>query len=95
MFYSTRWAVGHDISSSTKIGNLTSLNLDLDIIRSLKGCGHLTYDGTRIKWSQDLQSLKNFVEDIVGLQGNWSSPGSKAKKFQPRFHLDLVLGTSS
>jgi hypothetical protein len=34
-------AVGHDFSSSIKIGNLTSLNLDLDIIRSLKGCGYL------------------------------------------------------
>ena len=74
-------AVGHDFSSSTKIGNLTSLNLDVDIIRSLKGCGHLTYDGTRIKWSQDLQLLKNFVENIVGLRGNWSSPGGKAKRF--------------
>jgi hypothetical protein len=62
-------AVGHDFSSTTKIGNLTSLNLDLDIIRSLKGCGHLTYDGTRIKWSQDLQLLKNFVENIVGAIG--------------------------
>ena len=34
-----KMAVGHDFSSSIKIGNLTSLNLDLDIIRSLKGCG--------------------------------------------------------
>ena len=42
---SGKMAVGHDFSSSTKIGNLTSLNLDLYIIRSLKGCGHLTYDG--------------------------------------------------
>jgi hypothetical protein len=52
-----KMAVGHDFSSSTKIGNLTSLNLDLDIIRSLKGCGHLTYDGTRIKWSHAGSSI--------------------------------------
>jgi hypothetical protein len=82
-------AVDHDFSSSTKIGNLTSLNLDLDIIRSLKGCGHLTYDGTRIKWSQDLQLLKNFVENIVGLRGNWSSPGGKAKRFTS-VNFDLI-----
>ena len=83
-------AVGHDFSSSIKIGNLTSLNLDLDIIRSLKGCGYLTYDETRIKWSQDLQLLKNFVENIVGLRGNWSSPGGKAKQFRSS-NLDFTL----
>ena len=83
-------AVGHDFSSSIKIGNLTSLNLDLDIIRSLKGCGYLTYDGTRIKWSQDLQLLKNFVENIAGLRGNWSSPGGKAKQFRSS-NLDFTL----
>ena len=83
-------AVGHDFSSSIKIGNLTSLNFDLDIIRSLKGCGYLTYDGTRIKWSQDLQLLKNFVENIVGLRGNWSSPGGKAKQFRSS-NLDFTL----
>ena len=82
-------AAGHDFLNFTKIGILMSLNLDLDIIRSLKGRGQLTYDGTRIKWSQDLQSLKKFVENIVGLRGIWSSPGGKAKRFTS-VNFDLI-----
>ena len=41
----------------------------------------LVYDGTRLKWNRGLGSLRNFVENIVGLVGAWKSTGGKSKQF--------------
>ena len=35
----------------------------------------------RLSWAGDLNSLKEFVENTLELQGNWSSPAGKKKLF--------------
>lgn len=35
----------------------------------------------RLAWDGDHESLKTFVEDILQLEGNWSSPGGEKKVF--------------
>ena len=55
--------------------------LDTKLIKSLNDQCFLVYDGTRLKWTQDFNSLKNFVQNVFGLTGVWKSPGGSAKKF--------------
>jgi hypothetical protein len=43
---------------------------------------NLYYDGKRIKWNGDLTLLKRITSEIFHLEGKWSSPGGKRKKFE-------------
>ena len=36
---------------------------------------NMTYDGKRLKWVHDFDSLKKVIQDFVGSRGKWSSPG--------------------
>ena len=38
-------------------------------------------NGTRLRWSGSFQMLQVFVECGLKMHGDWSSPGSSAKKF--------------
>ena len=42
----------------------------------------LNYDGKRLKWQGDLNGLKKYIKESVGLQGKWTSPNGNAKKFK-------------
>ena len=63
-----------EIASSSNDTNFIVENADLGSIKLLNIQTYLIYDGTRIKWQQDLRLLKNFVENVVGLSGKWKSP---------------------
>ena len=67
--------------SSTKLENFNPEFIDTNSIKTLNYQGHLVYDGTRLKWANDLRSLKLFTENVVGLTGKWMSPGGKAKRW--------------
>ncbi|CAB4042019.1 Hypothetical predicted protein, partial [Paramuricea clavata] len=41
----------------------------------------LIYEGTRLKWCNDLDSLKAFVAEVLDLNGKWCSPGGGSKRF--------------
>ena len=56
-------------------------NVDICLIKSLNDKAHLIYDGVRFKRTLDLCLLKNFIENVVGLEGFWKSPGGKSKQF--------------
>jgi hypothetical protein len=43
---------------------------------------NLYYDGKIIKWNGDLTLLKRITSEIFRLDGKWSSPGGKRKKFE-------------
>ena len=70
-----------EVLSSANHTNSIVNNIDSESIKLLNDQAYLTYDGTRIKWEQDLRSLKNFVENVAGLIAKWKSPGSTAKQF--------------
>ena len=74
-------AAGHVSASSLDNLNFLVKCVDTNTIKSLKDKAHLIYEGNRIKWTQDLDSLKYFIENIVGLNGRWRSPGGKSKQF--------------
>ena len=40
----------------------------------------LSYDGERLRWSANFETLKVFV-NIIEFKGKWSSPGGKARMF--------------
>ena len=46
------------------------------------------YDGERIRWSADHESLKKCIEYAFAQRGKWSSPGGNSKKFDS-FNFDL------
>ncbi|CAH3195731.1 unnamed protein product, partial [Porites evermanni] len=52
------------------------LNLKWCELQSLK------LNGERLTWTNNLESLKNFVENGLKLQGKWSSPGGNVKQFK-------------
>lgn len=41
----------------------------------------IIYEGTRLKWCNDLDSLKAFVAEVLDLNGKWCSPGGGSKRF--------------
>ena len=58
------------------------MHVDVNVLKLLSNELNFTYDGNRIKWTGDLDSLKLFVENVIGLTGVWRSPGGYAKQFK-------------
>ena len=46
-----------------------------------KDLTNVIYDGSRLKWCNDLTSLKTFVTEVLCQEGKWRSPGGYTKKF--------------
>lgn len=42
----------------------------------------LTFDGETYRWVTTFNDLKNFVEELLGIKGKWTSPRGDAKLFQ-------------
>ena len=42
---------------------------------------NVIYDGSRLKWCNDLTSLKTFVAEVLCQSAKWCSPGGYSKKF--------------
>ena len=82
-------ASGHDILSSVFSDRFEPDDLDLEVIKALNNCGYLEYDGTRVQWTQDFDSLKSFFENSLKLSGKWKSHGGKSKMFRSS-NLDLA-----
>ena len=83
-------ADGSKILNSPILKNFSLDCIDIPSIKSLNAKTVLVYEGARIKWTNDLESLKNFVENIIGLDGRWKSPGGKSKQFVSS-DFDLVM----
>ena len=43
---------------------------------------YLHLNGDKLMWSNDLESLKNFVADVLKQQGKWLTPGGNTKQFK-------------
>lgn len=43
---------------------------------------YLHFNGDKLLWSNDLDSLKNFVVNALKLQGKWLTPGGNTKQFK-------------
>jgi hypothetical protein len=81
-------ADGTEILNSSTLKNFSLDCVDIPSIKLLNIKTHLVYDGTHIKWSNDL--MKNFTENIVGLVGSWRLPGGKYKQFVSN-DLDITM----
>ena len=63
----------HDSLSKT---DSCSLNPEVCELESLH------FNGDKLLWSNDLESLKNFVVNVLKLQGKWLTPGGNTKQFK-------------
>ena len=57
------------------------LILNKDLVTLLKDLANVIYDGSRLKWCNDLTYLKTFVAEVLCQSGKWCSPGGYSKKF--------------
>ncbi|XP_028405753.1 uncharacterized protein LOC114528323 [Dendronephthya gigantea] len=55
--------------------------LKLSTFLTNENLSNLYYDGKRVKWNGDLNLLKQITSETFRLDGKWSSPGGKRKKF--------------
>ena len=77
--------------SSSNLSFFGLKNTDICLIKSLNEEACLIYDGKHLKWTQDYCGLKNFVENIVCLEGLWKSPGGKSKQFvSTHYNLNMT-----
>lgn len=51
----------------------------------------LTFDGETYRWVTTFNDLKNFVEELLGIKGKWTSPRGDAKLFQSEGEAEFVL----
>ena len=43
---------------------------------------YLHLNGDKLLWTNDLESLMNFVENVLKQQGKWLTPGGNTKQFK-------------
>ena len=67
-------------SSNTSVNNHTA-SWDSNIINESIKSESITYDGTRVKWCKDYESLKIFIEAAFDLDGKWRSLRGCSKKY--------------
>ena len=62
---------------------------DLQGIYRHKGSQDIFCDSKRIRWHNDYESLKKFIECVFAQQGKWKSAGGTSKKFVSSCIADL------
>ena len=80
-----------NMSSPIKAKNFSLHATDMNAIKLLNNQNHIVYDGIRIKWTNDLCSLQNCIENVVGLTGKWHSHGGGAKRFTDSNNSKLIM----
>ena len=78
-------ACSHALSASAKSSNNCLYNIEFSTLHIDKDCkelANMVYDGKRLKWINDFDSLKKIIEESLGLRGKWSSPGGGSKRFK-------------
>ena len=63
----------HDSLSKTEFCSLGPEACELEYLR---------LNGDKLVWLNDLDSLKNFVVNVLQLQGKWLTPGGNTKQFK-------------
>ena len=43
---------------------------------------YVHFNGDKVLWTNGLESLKNFVENVLKQQGKWLTPGGNTKQFK-------------
>ncbi len=81
-------AAGSVCTSSDFDENIMITAWDVKEIYRYKTSEMIYYDGERIRWCADYESLKKCIEYAFTQRGKWSSPGGNSKKFDS-FNFDL------
>ena len=74
-------AVWRSPEASNSNRNICLSTWDLPGIYRHKGSQDIVYDGKRIRWHNDYESLKKFIQCVFAQQGKWKSAGGTSKKF--------------
>jgi hypothetical protein len=67
--------------SRKEIVNSSTIGTDFLGNALSNGLVDIIYEGRRLKWCNDLDSLKAFVAEVLDLNGKWCSPGGGSKRF--------------
>ena len=70
-----------DFNNYAQYVNFNVTNLDRDAFKFHKYNLNLSYDGIRLKWNSTLKELLEFIQNTVGLNGKWISPGGSSKRY--------------
>ena len=74
-------AVRCSLETSSSNGNICLSTWDLQGIYRHKSSQDIVYDGKRIRWQNDYESLQKLIECVFAQQGKWKSAGGTSKKF--------------
>ena len=69
-----------DFNNYAQYVNFNVTNLDRDAFKFHKYNLNLSYDGIRLKWNSTHKELLEFIQNTVGLNGKWISPGGSSKR---------------
>lgn len=78
------------MSLSSESSIINESNIRILILKDCSYLNSLYYEYGRLKWTKNLESLKKFFDDGLGLQGKWTSPGGDSKKFKCH-NLDVIV----
>ncbi len=74
-------ADSHVSGSSDKITKKSNICWDFVKINECIKSTKIVYDGTRVKWCDNYESLKVFIESAFCQQGKWRASGGSSKSF--------------
>lgn len=72
---------GHVLASPDKIAKKSNVCWDFVKINEYIKFAKIVYDGTRVKWNDNFESLKKFVESAFCQHGKWRASGGSSKSF--------------
>ena len=75
-------AAGRSICSSDDDHVLLSTTESFSINAEVYELEYLHLNDNKLLWTNDLESLKNFVENVLKQQGKWLTPGGNTKQFK-------------
>jgi hypothetical protein len=70
------------LGSSNKITNKSNVCWDFVKINECIKSAKIVYDGTRVKWCDNYEPLKVFIESAFCQQGKWRASGGSSKCFE-------------
>ncbi len=80
----------HSKCSSDSNTNISRGVYDLDKINEYITSKSVVYDGKRVKWCGNYETLQEFVRTAFRQQGKWWLPGGNARRFDA-FTSDFVV----
>jgi hypothetical protein len=74
----------HALKSTGKCYNCVDIKWDDQKIKNYVMSKSIAYDGKRMSWCDGFETLQDFIQVALGLEGKWRSYGGSSKKFDAK-----------